>query len=94
MEEILCQSIDRHVCYSQGEDGKWSKTPTNDDVIDEIETITKDEKDGPKFKTVVDSLVNPETGDVDEEKAKGVIDEYEQKLVEAGAGDINKLEQD
>ena len=76
--------------YSQGEDGRWSKTPTNDDVINGIETITKDEKDGPKVKTVVDSLVNPETGDVDEQKAKGVVGEYEQKLVEAGAAYYDK----
>lgn len=76
--------------YSLNEDGKWVLTPTNDDVIDGIETITKDEKDGPEFKTVVDSLVNPETGDVDEEKAKGVIGEYEQKLVEAGAAYYDK----
>ena len=76
--------------YSQGEDGKWTKEVTNDDVIDEIESITEDEKDGPKFKTVVDSLVNPETGDVDKEKAKGVIGEYEQKLVEAGAAYYDK----
>ena len=76
--------------YSQGEDGKWKTTPTNDDVIDGIESITEDEKDGPKFKTVVDSLVNPETGDVDKEKAKGVISEYEQKLVESGAAYYDK----
>lgn len=76
--------------YSQGEDGKWGKQPTNDDVIDGIESITEDEKDGPKFKTVVDSLVNPETGDVDKEKAKGVISEYEQKLVESGAAYYDK----
>ena len=76
--------------YSQDEDGKWTKEVTNDDVISGIESITEDEKDGPKFKTVVDSLVNPETGDVDEEKAKGVISEYEQKLVEAGAAYYDK----
>ncbi len=76
--------------YSQGEDGKWTTAPTNDDVIDGIETITEDKKDGPKFKTVVDSLVNPETGDVDKEKAKSVISEYEQKLVESGAAYYDK----
>ena len=76
--------------YKQGEDGKWSKEATNDDVINEIETISEDKEDGPKVKTLVDSLVNPETGDVDQEKAKGAIGEYEQKLVEAGAAYYDK----
>lgn len=76
--------------YSQGEDGKWSKEATNDDVINEIETISEDEEEGPRFKTLVDSLVNPKTGDVDKEKAKGAINEYEQKLVEAGAAYYDK----
>ncbi len=76
--------------YSQSEDGKWTKEVTNDDVISGIETISEDKEDGPKVKTLVDSLVNPKTGDVNKEKAKGAISEYEQKLVEAGAAYYDK----
>lgn len=78
--------------YSQGEDGMWSKSEetaaTEDDVINGIKDIT--EKGGPDFRTIVPELINPETGDVDKEKAKGVVDEYEQKLVEAGAAYYDK----
>ena len=76
--------------YSQGEDGKWSKSEetTEDDVINGIKDIT--EKGGPDFKTIVPELINPNTGKVNEKEAKGVVDEYEQKLVEAGAAYYDK----
>lgn len=77
--------------YSLGEDGKWGKTDktetTNDDVIDGIEDITAENKDA---KNLVDSVTNPETGDVDEEKAKGAVSEYEKRLVEIGAATYDK----
>lgn len=78
--------------YSQGEDGKWSKnektTTTEEDVVGGIKDIT--EKGGPDFRTIVPELINPETGKANGKKAKGVVDEYEQKLVEAGAAYYDK----
>ena len=70
--------------YKQGEDGKWRKDDsiTNDKVIDGIEEVTTENE---KAKNLVNNVTNPETGDVDEEKAKDAIDKYEQKLVEMGA---------
>ena len=72
--------------YKQGEDGKWGKTKktetTNDDVIDGIEDITAENDEA---KALVENVTNPETGDVDEEKAKGAVSEYEKRLVEIGA---------
>ena len=89
--------------YSQGEDGKWSpkkKEPdtnatnatnaTNvnlDTAIDGIEDIAS--KDN-TVKAEVDSFTNPETGEVDTEKAKSAINNYEQKLVESGAAYYDK----
>lgn len=79
--------------YSQGEDGKWSKSEettstTEEDVVNGIKDIT--ENGDPDFKTVVPELINPETGKVNEKEAKGVVGEYEQKLVEAGAAYYDK----
>ena len=70
--------------YKQDENGKWGKddTVTNDKVIDELDNIAIGNA---AVKSFVDNVTNAETGDVDEEKAKGAIDKYEQKLVEAGA---------
>ena len=70
--------------YKQGEDGKWGKDDSieNDKVIDELDNITTENEDA---KNLVDSVTNPETGDVDEEKAKGAVSEYEKRLVEMGA---------
>ena len=77
--------------YSLGEDGKWAAKPkettpktnaTANDALDGIESITS--KDN-TIQKEVDSFTNPETGDVDTEKAKGAINAYEQKLVESGA---------
>ena len=77
--------------YSLGDDGKWSAKPkettpktnvTANDALDGIESITSKDK---TIQNEVDSFTNPETGDVDTEKAKGAINAYEQKLVESGA---------
>ena len=81
--------------YSLGDDGKWVAKPkettptptpktnaTANDALDGIESITSKDK---TIQNEVDSFTNPETGDVDTEKAKGAISAYEQKLVESGA---------
>ena len=75
--------------YKQGEDGKWGKddSVTNDKVIDGIEDITAENDEA---KALVDSVTNPETGDVDEEKAEGAVSEYEKRLVEIGAATYDK----
>ena len=75
--------------YTQGEDGKWGKKTetTNDDVIDGIEDITAENDEA---KALVENVTNQETGDVDEEKAKGAVSEYEKRLVEMGAASYDK----
>ena len=75
--------------YKQGEDGKWGKDDpvTNDKVIDGVEDITAENDEA---KALVESVTNPETGDVDEEKAKGAVSEYEKKLVEMGAASYDE----
>lgn len=75
--------------YKQDEGGKWGKddSVTNDKVIDELDNITTENKDA---KNLVDSVTNPETGDVDTEKAKGAVSEYEKRLVEIGAATYDK----
>lgn len=69
--------------YKQGEDGKW----TIDNVLDEIDNISASDK---QVASAVDSFTNPETGDVDEDKANKAINEYEQRLVELGAATYDK----
>lgn len=83
--------------YSQGEDGKWGKTPTNtvettqtantDGVLDELDKLTTEDE---TVKKELDSFTNPETGDVNTEKAKSAMAQYEQKLVESGAAFYDK----
>lgn len=75
--------------YKQGEDGKWGKDDsiTNDKVIDGIEKVTTENEEA---KALVDGVTNPETGDVDTEKAKGAVSEYEKKLVEMGAASYDE----
>lgn len=75
--------------YKQGEDGKWGKddSVTNDKVIDGIEEVTTENEEA---KNLVDSVTNPETGDIDTEKAKGAVSEYEKKLVEMGAASYDE----
>lgn len=90
--------------YSQGEDGKWSNTApssantttttassetsnaSTNDVLDGLDEMSKDET----VKEELDSFTNPETGDVDTEKAKSAMEQYEQKLVESGAAFYDK----
>lgn len=69
--------------YKQGEDGKW----TIDNVLDEIDNISASDK---TVANAVQSFTNPETGDVDEDKANAAINEYEQRLVELGAAEYDK----
>lgn len=75
--------------YNMGEDGKWGKdnSVTNDKVIDSIEGITTENE---AAKNLVDSVTDPETGDIDTEKAKGAVSEYEKKLVEMGAASYDE----
>ena len=69
--------------YKQGEDGKW----TVDNVLDEIDNISASDK---SVASAVESFTNPETGEVDEDKANNAINEYEQRLVELGAATYDK----
>lgn len=75
--------------YKQGEDGKWGKddSVTNDKVIDGIEEVTTENEEA---KNLVDSVTDPETGDIDTEKAKGAVSEYEKRLVEMGAASYDE----
>lgn len=86
--------------YSQGADGKWSAKPkteikttetkttgtTTDDALNGVESITKED---PKTKGFVDGVTN-EDGSVNEQKAYNAMSQYEQKLVEMGAGSFDK----
>lgn len=87
--------------YSQGEDGKWGTTTTTEDttttsttettstngVLDKLDEMGNGDE---TVKTELDSFTNPETGDVDTEKAKSAMEQYEQKLVESGAAFYDK----
>ena len=75
--------------YTMSEDGKWGKddSVTNDKVIDGIEEVTTENEEA---KNLVDSVTNPETGDIDTEKANTAINEYEKKLVEMGAASYDE----
>lgn len=83
--------------YKQGEDGKWGKddsvtndkdgSVTYDDVLDKLDKLTAENED---LKKKIEELTNPKTGDVDEEKAKGAVSEYEKKLVEMGAASYDE----
>ena len=60
---------------------------SNDDVLDKLDEMgTEDET----VKKELDSFTNPETGDVDTDKAKSAMEMYEQKLVESGAAFYDK----
>ena len=83
--------------YSKGADGKWApksktETPTTgtktttDDALDGVEGITNED---PKAKGFVDAVTN-EDGSVNEQKALNTMSQYEQKLVEMGAGSFDK----
>lgn len=84
--------------YKQDENGKWVKdddsttndkgdSTTNDDVLDELDNISAGNAAVEAF---IKNITNQETGDVDEEKAKGAVSEYEKRLVEMGAASYDK----
>lgn len=92
--------------YSQGADGKWAAKPktektaatetktdetkttgtTVDDALNGVEGITKED---PKADAFVSSVTN-EDGSVNEQKAYNAMSQYEQKMVEMGAGSFDK----
>lgn len=83
--------------YSKGADGKWALKPktetpatetktTADDTLNGVEGITKED---PKADAFVNSVTN-EDGSVNEQKAYNAMSQYEQKLVEMGAGSFDK----
>ena len=83
--------------YTMDENGKWVKddsttndkddSTTNDDVLDKLDELTAENED---LRNKIKELTNQKTGEVDEEKTKGAISEYEQKLVEMGAGSYDE----
>lgn len=84
--------------YSQSNDGKWAPKPkakntqtaetktTADDALNGVETIVKED---PKADAFVSSVTN-EDGSVNEQKAYNAMSQYEQKMVEMGAGSFDK----
>ena len=88
--------------YSKGEDGKWAPKPktetsttttetkstgaTTDDAITGVEGAASED---PKVKGFVDGVTNKD-GSVNEQKAYNAMSQYEQKLVEMGAGSFDK----
>lgn len=78
--------------YSQGADGKWTPKPktetktTTDDTLNGVETIAKED---PKTGAFVNSVTN-EDGSVNEQKAYNAMSQYEQKMVEMGAGSFDE----
>ena len=84
--------------YSQGADGKWAPKPktettttaetttTTDGALNGVETIAKED---PKTDAFVNSVTN-EDGSVNEQKAYNAMSQYEQKMVEMGAGSFDK----
>lgn len=81
--------------YSKGADGKWALKPkteaaetktTVDDALNGVETIAKED---PKTDAFVNSVTN-EDGSVNEQKAYNAMSQYEQKMVEMGAGSFDK----
>lgn len=86
--------------YTQGDDGKWALKPktettttetkttnvTADDALNGVETIAKED---PKTDAFVNSVTN-EDGSVNEQKAYNAMSQYEQKMVEMGAGSFDE----
>lgn len=87
--------------YAQDADGKWSAKPasetktasgtndtnaTADDALNGIESVTSEDKNASNF---VDSVTN-EDGSVNEQKAMNAMSQYEQKMVEMGAGSFDE----
>lgn len=63
-----------------------SSNVTTDDALNGIEGVTKED---PKAKGFVDGVTN-EDGSVNEQKAYNAMSQYEQKMVEMGAGSFDK----
>lgn len=90
--------------YSQGNDGKWALKPktetttatetktasgtnaTADDALNGIESVTSEDKNA---SNLVNSVTN-EDGSVNEQKAYNAMSQYEQKMVEMGAGSFDE----
>lgn len=87
--------------YIQGTDGKWAPKPktetkttaetkttgtTTDDALNGVEDIAKED---PKADAFVNSVTN-EDGSVNEQKAYNAMSQYEQKMVEMGAGSFDE----
>ena len=87
--------------YIQDAGGKWTAKPktekpttetnaetktTTGDALNGVETITKED---PKAKGFVDGVTN-EDGSVNEQKAYNAMSQYEQKMVEMGAGSFDE----
>ena len=84
--------------YSKGADGKWAAKPktettttsetktTADGALNGVETIAKED---PKTDAFVNSVTN-EDGSVNEQKAYNAMSQYEQKMVEMGAGSFDE----
>lgn len=90
--------------YSKGADGKWAAKPktentqtvetkttdetttTTDDALNELDNVTKED---PKTDAFVSSVTN-EDGSVNEQKAYNAMSQYEQKMVEMGAGSFDE----
>lgn len=87
--------------YSKGTDGKWAPKPktentpttetkttgtTTDDALNGVETIAKED---PKTDAFVNGVTN-EDGSVNEQKAYNAMSQYEQKMVEMGAGSFDE----
>lgn len=68
-------------------DTTTSTKVTTDDVLNGVEGISKED---PKVKGFVDGVTNPKDGSVDEQKAYNAMSQYEQKMVEMGAGSFDE----
>lgn len=68
-------------------DTTTSTKATTDDAINGIEDAANDD---PKVKGFVDSVTNPKDGSVNEQKAMNAMSQYEQKMVEMGAGSFDE----
>lgn len=59
---------------------------TIDNVLDELDTISEQDQ---QVATVVESLTNQETGEVDEKKTRDSLEEWQKALVELGAAEYD-----
>ena len=74
--------------YIKGADGKWAPKPktTTDDALNGVEGISKENKEA---SNLVNSVTNKD-GSVNEQKAYNAMSQYEQKMVEMGAGSFDE----